>query len=114
MPELARELEHPSTGLRAALAEVTGGTPSTQEWTLALDELENSGVDLHPRLPLRGERELTGALRALDRTARPLSEIVEPLEHDHLTVVDDKTYLDRINSQPNLPGYVKAGLKSMY
>ena len=42
LPELARELEHPSTGLRAALSEVIEGTPSTQEWTLALDELEDS------------------------------------------------------------------------
>lgn len=114
LPELARELEHPSTRLRAVLSEVIGGTPPNQEWTLALDELEDSGVDLRPRLPLRGEGELTGALRVLDRTARPISEIVEPLELDPLTVVDDKTFLDRINNQPNLPGYVKAGLQTMY
>jgi hypothetical protein len=88
--------------------------PVRQDWTLALDELEDVGVELRPRLPLPGEEEPTGAVRALDRAARPLSEIVEPLELDPLTVADDATFLDRLNRQVNLPGYVKAGLQKMY
>jgi cytosine/adenosine deaminase-related metal-dependent hydrolase len=114
LPELAREFEQPTRAPRRAFAEVVRRMPVRQDWTLALDELEDVGVELRPRLPLPGEEEPTGAVRALDRAARPLSEIVEPLELDPLTVADDATFLDRLNRQVNLPGYVKAGLQKMY
>lgn len=114
LPELARELEQPKTKRRTLLTKLASALPVTQEWTLALDELEDSGMDLRPRLPLSGERELTGASRGLERTAVPLSEIVVPLKLDPLTVADDSTFLDRIENQINLPNYVKTGLKTLY
>ncbi|MEP7152508.1 MAG: hypothetical protein ABI856_12425 [Nitrospira sp.] len=77
-----------------------------EEWTVALDELEGTGVDLRPRLPMRGERHLTGPTPALAR-AEPLSEIVVPLELDPLTVADDATFLSRIDKQINLPDFVR-------
>ncbi|MDO8895417.1 hypothetical protein [Nitrosomonas sp.] len=96
------------------LAKLASALPVSQEWTLALDELEDSGMDLRPRLPLPGERELTGASRGLERTAVPLSEIVVPLKLDPLTVADDSAFLDRIENQINLPNYVKIGLNTLY
>ena len=114
LPELARELEKPKAERRTVLSKLEKKLPAKQEWTLALDELEDVGVDIRPRLPLLGERELTGALRGLERAAAPLSEIVVPLKLDPLTVADDSTFLDRIENQINLPDYVKTGLKTMY
>lgn len=114
LPELAAELEAPPDRPRARLSAIVGEMSGAQEWTLALDELEDSGVDLRPRLPLRGERELTGAVRGLDRAAVPLSQVVEPLTLDPLTVADDPAYLRGIEAQLNLPDYVKAGLKRVY
>lgn len=114
LPELARELEQPRVDRRPVLLKLAGELPMAQEWTLALDELEDSGVEMRPRLPLQGERELTSAIRGVERAAAPLSEIVAPLKLDPLTVADDSTFLERIKSQRNLPGYVKSGLKTMY
>ncbi|MDO9469588.1 MAG: amidohydrolase family protein [Nitrosomonas sp.] len=114
LPELARELEQPKTKHRMLLAKLASALPVSQEWTLALDELEDSGMDLRPRLPLPGERELTGASRGLERTAVPLSEIVVPLKLDPLTVADDSAFLDRIENQINLPNYVKIGINTLY
>ena len=44
----------------------------------------------------------------------PLSQVLEPLELDALTVADDKTFLDRLMQQRNLPDYVKQGLLTLY
>ncbi|MDF0645205.1 MAG: amidohydrolase family protein [Nitrospira sp.] len=114
LPELAAELEAPPDRPRPRLSGIVRGMSEAQEWTLALDELEDSGVELRPRLPMRGERELTGALRGLDRAAAALSQVVEPLTLDPLTVADDPAFLTGIEAQPNLPDYVKAGLKRVY
>lgn len=114
LPELARELAQPKIERRMVLSKLAKALPVTQAWTLVLDELEDSGMDLRPRLPLPGERELTGALRGLERAAAPLAEILEPLKLDPLTVADDPAFLERIAQQKNLPDYVKTGLKALY
>ncbi|MBX3618072.1 amidohydrolase family protein [Nitrosomonas sp.] len=114
LPELARELEQPETAPRAMLAKLGKRLPHEQEWTIALDELEDSGMDLRPRLPLPGAAEPTGALRGLERAAVPLSKIVQPLPLDPLSVADDPNFLSRIADQKNLPGYLKTGLKTLY
>jgi hypothetical protein len=113
LPDLARELERPRGAPRTALAEVTGGRVTEQQWVLALDELEDSGLDLRPRLPLPGEG-FTGPVRGLERAAAPLSEIIEPIVLDPLTVADDPSFISRIEAQPNVPSYVKTGLKIIY
>ena len=108
LPELARELEQPESAPRAMLAKLGSRLAQQQEWTIALDELEDSGMDLRPRL------SLTGAVRGLERAAAPLSAIVQPLKLDPLTVVDDPDFLASIASQKNLPAYVKTGLQALY
>jgi 5-methylthioadenosine/S-adenosylhomocysteine deaminase len=114
LPELAAEFEAPPARPRTRLSAIVRGMPMAQEWTLALDELDDSGVDLRPRLPMRGERELTGAVRGLERAAAPISQVVEPLTLDPLTVVDDPAFLKSIGTQMNLPDYMKTGLKGLY
>lgn len=114
LPALAAELEAPPSRPRPRLSAIVHRMPIAQEWTLALDELDDSGVDLRPRLPLRGERELTGAIRGLERAAVPLSQVVEPLTLDPLTVADDPAFLKSIGAQLNVPSNVKAGLMALY
>ena len=56
--KLAQELERPKRGaLRAKRALDVVERPV---WSLALDEIQDTGVDLRPRLPFRGPRDFTG------------------------------------------------------
>jgi 5-methylthioadenosine/S-adenosylhomocysteine deaminase len=114
LPEIARELEQPAAAPRMMLAKLGSQLAQPQEWTIALDELEDSGMDLRPRLSLAGAVEPTGAVRGLERAAALLSQIVQPLPLDPLTVAGDPDFLDRIANQKNLPGYVKTGLQTLY
>jgi hypothetical protein len=87
-------------------------------WTLALDEIRDTGVDLRPRLPLAGPRDFTGpkviARAATARASVPLSEILEPIKLDPLTVADDDDFLTQIAAQPNVPPPIREGLASLY
>jgi cytosine/adenosine deaminase-related metal-dependent hydrolase len=110
MPELARKLEQPPPAApRLAL-----GRPAAPVWSLALDEIEDTGVDLRPRLPLPGGSGFTGASRAAARATAPLSTILEPMDLDPLTVADDDKFLERIAAQNNLPAYVRSKLAAQY
>jgi hypothetical protein len=108
LPELAHAIE---TRPRSAVA-VLGGGPLT--WSLALDEIEETGMELRPRL--RGARgRATGPrIDASVVTAVPLSAVLKPLELDPLTVADDDTFLDEVERQGNLPAAVRTGLRAMY
>jgi hypothetical protein len=46
--------------------------------------------------------------------AIPLSQLLEPLPLDDLTVASDPTFLARIAGQKNLPDYIKRGLPALY
>jgi hypothetical protein len=110
MPELARKLEQPPPAApRLAL-----GRPAAPVWALALDEIEDTGVDLRPRLPLPGRAAFTGASRAAARAAAPLSTILEPMDLDPLTVADDGKFLERIAAQRNLPAFLPGELGNLY
>lgn len=110
---LARELERPKPvrALRKAL-----DAPQPVVWSLALDEIQDTGVDLRPRLPFNGPRDFTGPERALSlRVAAPkLSSVLEPIRLDPLTVADDPQYLEKMGRQPNLPEEIRVGLGGMY
>ena len=108
--ELARKLEQPPPAApRLAL-----GRPAAPVWSLALDEIEDTGVDLRPRLPLSGQSALTGASRSAARAAVPLSTILEPMDLDPLTVADDGEFLERIAAQKNLPAFLPSELAALY
>jgi len=109
--ELALELEQPRRrGIRALDAE------PEQRWFLVLDHEEPAGVALRPHLPF-GPRGLpTGDIRVMVRApTAPLSQVLEPLELDSLTVAAGKdAYLEGLARQPNLPEYIKSGLPRLY
>ncbi|HEX3045228.1 MAG TPA: amidohydrolase family protein [Bacillota bacterium] len=99
LKDYARELEKP----KEEQALVREGRPETEVWTLALDDFNDEW---------RAGNKRSKALQAL--MSQPLSEILEPMELDPLTVVDDEDYLKRIDRQTNLPEEYKVGLRGMY
>jgi hypothetical protein len=113
--KLARDLERPRTADRRRLAALD--VPAPPVWTLALDEIHDTGVDLRPRLPLAGPRDFTGPklmASASVRAAVPLSELLEPIRLDPLTVADDDDFLRQIAAQPNVPAPIREGLAQLY
>ena len=91
---LAREAEKPTRVVRRAL-----DAPTAPIWSLALDEIRDTGVDLRPRLPWSGPRDFTGPERVPRRAATvPLAELLEPIKLDALTVADDADSKTQISS----------------
>jgi hypothetical protein len=43
-----------------------------------------------------------------------LSQLLEPITLDPLTVADDADFLSRIEAEPNVPGPIKQGLRQLY
>jgi 5-methylthioadenosine/S-adenosylhomocysteine deaminase len=112
--KLAKETEkpHPAVAARHVL-----DAASEPVWSLALDEICATGVELAPRLPFAGPRDFTGPRRAprvLGTAAPPLSTILGPIKLDPLTVADDANFLDQMKLQPNVPKPIKDGLMALY
>ncbi len=82
-------------------------------WTLVLDHEELDGASQRTHLFLNRTGRATG-LVAAPTTAEPLSDILEPVKLDPLTVVDDPQFFDLLQRQPNLPDYIKQGLPGLY
>jgi hypothetical protein len=82
---------------------------------LDLNHDEPQGITLRPHLPFGPNAEPTG-LRASEAlmAAVPLSQLLEPLPLDALTVVSDPSFLTRVAGQKNLPDYIKQGLPILY
>jgi cytosine/adenosine deaminase-related metal-dependent hydrolase len=78
---------------------------------LALDEFEETQVVQRPHLALDGA--LTGPFSETIAAA-PLSSLLSPIKLDALTVADDKTFLERVGAQLNLPPYLAPGLRELY
>ncbi len=110
LPRLALELEQPKP--REAMR--TLDAPQPVVWSLALDEIQPTGVEQRTRLPFDGPRDFTGPDLFAARAAAPLSTLLQPIELDPLTVADDANFLARIAAQPNLPEAIRAGLAKLY
>lgn len=112
LPDLARALEAPRP---ASIVPAALDAPQPVVWSLALDEIEATAVDLRPRLPLNSPGDFTGPDRvSVHAAAAALSTVLQPVVLDPLTVADDPTYLSRIASQPNMPELVRSGLAGLY
>ena len=86
-------------------------------WSLALDEICSCGVEMAPRLPFNGPRDFTGPRRApvaLAKAAAPLSQILQPIRLDPITVADDDRFLEITAQQPNVSQPVREGLAGLY
>lgn len=106
--EYAINLEQPKEPNFKKLPEV----PESEVWTLALDDIDDGEICLRPESSLSEIKRFTSAFKAL--MAPPLSELLEPMELDPLTVVDDHDFFNRINQQPNLLEDYKFELKRLY
>lgn len=83
-------------------------------WRLALDELAPTGMDLRPRLAAPGTHSPTGPTLTPKLPAVPLSQLLEPMTLDPLTVADDPDFLTTLAAERNLPPDLKAGLTALY
>ncbi len=102
LPELAKKLESP-----------TRAQAKSDQWFLLLDHSDTAEESLRPHLPFGPRGLATGEIvQAVSRAA--LSEIVEPLELDPLTVADDSDFLTILGKERNLPAFIKTGLKDLY
>lgn len=113
LPDLALAMEQPRPMLARHLPL---DTSEPVEWALALDEIQETAVDLRPHLPFDGQDDFTGPRRIMAgaAAARPLSSILAPVRLDPLTVVDDPDFLAQIAAQPNVPEPVRLGLADLY
>jgi len=110
LKQLAKQAEQQGSPLQRMLAAPEGEV----QWGLALDELEPTGVELRPRVPLPGTTTPTGPSLITAAPAQPLSEVIKPLKLDPLTVSDDSTWLDTIGLEQNLPPWLAPGLRELY
>lgn len=109
--QLAVQAENPQPTPRGLALD----SPREPVWTLALDEIQATGVEIRPRLPFDGPRDFTGPSSVATRAASlPLSQLLGPIELDPLTVADDENFLREIEQQPNLPDAVRQGLRTLY
>jgi hypothetical protein len=86
-------------------------------WSLALDEICTCGVEMAPRLPFNGPRDFTGPRRAPvvpAKAASPLSQILQPIRLDPITVADDDRFLEITAQQPNVSQPIREGLADLY
>jgi 5-methylthioadenosine/S-adenosylhomocysteine deaminase len=109
LEQLADAAEQHGTPLHRMLA---AAEDEPVRWGLALDELEPTGVELRPRLPLWGA--LTGPSLLGAAAAPPLSEVLKPLKLDPLTVADDGEWLETIAGERNLPAGLTDALRASY
>jgi hypothetical protein len=111
---LAKQAEKPKPAAAKKLALDATAQPV---WSLALDEIQDRGEDLRPRLPFNGPSDFTGPKRAavkVTAAAPLLSTILKPIQLDPLTVADDAGFLNSIEHQPNLPAAVRSNLRALY
>ncbi len=101
LPRLAKDLET-HRGRSLSLPEAN----FHPQWFLVLDHNDEADGE-----KLRLASAVTPKTRA---PSKPLSEIVEKMKLDKLTVADDKSFLSVIAGQKNLPQYLKDGLKGMF
>jgi hypothetical protein len=114
LPELAKMFEHPSPQFVKSMLE-----PTSVRWSLVLDHDEPGGVTSRPHLPYKGRLTAMPLMplkneSLMSANRLPLSQELQPETLDRLTVADDKTFLDRLRHQVNLPDYVKTGLPNLF
>ncbi len=81
--------------------------------SLALDELEETGLSMRPNLPYRGA--LTGPLLVRAAAAAPKTKAaLQPAKLDPPTFVDDGDYIDILSREPNLTNELKEALYAAY
>jgi len=104
LPEIAKKLE-----MFPPKMHLTLGSETPPQWFLVLDHNDEHEGE---KLRLTGSDGLKSNQPLM--ASQPLSEIVEEMELDKITVADDSDFLLSIQDQQNLPDYIKDGLVKMY
>jgi 5-methylthioadenosine/S-adenosylhomocysteine deaminase len=106
LSEALQNLPQLQTQPAPAASRAAVGTPV---WTLELDELEHTAVEMRPRLPMGSK--LTGTARPQKAEVPPK---LKPLDLDGLTVVDDPQFLKVLKQERNLPSGLAAAVAAFY
>jgi 5-methylthioadenosine/S-adenosylhomocysteine deaminase len=105
LPQLAAQLEDSASGVLAALQD------NTQErWAVVLDLEDTGGGGMFSA----AIGDLLGPEVTDTGAAIPLSQLVQPIELDAITVAEDPGYFTELKKQINLPDYIKNGLQTLY
>ena len=109
LPELALQLEDPiASGSLLGAREPDGdGTL----WFVDFDHEDHGGQTARPQLPRAGG--LTGFFGPVN-ASEPLSQILEPMRLDPLTIADDDRWADTLVAQINLDPAIKRELARAY
>jgi len=109
---LATAQEHPQRAVAGMPLALAAAVKQPAVWRLVLDHEEPAGESIRPRFTAEVEKAPIMRLSAVEAAAAapPLSQILEPLELDAITVVDDASYLLRLREQTNLPKELTAQL----
>lgn len=110
LPRLAQAMENPK--LRRVMRALDAPQPVV--WSLALDEIQATGVGQRPQLPFEGPHDFTGPDLFAARASVALSTILQPVKLDPLTVADDPGFLTSIAAQPNVPEVIRIELAKLY
>lgn len=112
LDELALKLED----LDAALASGAIEPPREETWSLELEHDDPGNMSQRPHLPFGASGALTGLLEPMDLVTAgvPLSQLLEPVTLDEITVEDDGEFFEGLALQLNLPGFIKTGLPPLY
>jgi cytosine/adenosine deaminase-related metal-dependent hydrolase len=107
LPELAALLESP-----IAAASVLGAVEPGHEgvWVIDLDHEDHDGLSARPQLPFGSAPTGVFATAA----AEPLSQILQSMHLDALTVADDERWAGTLASQSNLDPAIRRGLARAY
>lgn len=112
LSEALEKLPELAAGAKGQLARsLTAVRVSPRGWTLALDEVEDTGEAPRPRLAMGG-RATGPSLPRVAAAATPVAPVA--VELDPPTVADDPKFLDLIESELNPPGWLKQGLRGLY
>ena len=111
LPQHAVDLENSNTGIYSGAISVQ---KDSSHWYIEPDHEDCEDYCLRHQIPYDGH-ETTGGILDLDSAAsKPLSEIVEPIQLDIATILEDSLFFKRLALQPNLPDFIKLGLPIFY
>lgn len=109
LPELALQLEDPIAS--ASLLGARDPEGDGKRWFIDFDHEDHGGQSARPQLPLDGV--LTGFFPPVN-ASEPLSQILESMRLDPLTVADDDTWAETLAAQINLDPEIKRQLARAY
>jgi hypothetical protein len=78
-----------------------------------LDHNEIEGEAMRHHLPFGPQRMTTGFM-SYPKATVPLSQLLQPMELDELTVAGDERFSEKLGRQRNLPSWIKDELQQIY